>query len=115
MAKGPTAKTPKDSTQIAAVKKPQADPNAPAPVGKKSKEALPLTDEERRAKKNAYIREWRKAHKDEYAAYMKAWREKKQKRSGASVAKKKSPGVKPTTPTTNPARADGVLSGAARA
>lgn len=43
----------------------------------------PQTDEERKATKNAYVRAWRAAHKDEYAAYMKQWREKRQGKAPA--------------------------------
>ncbi len=55
----------------------------------KSASAEALTDEEKRGKKNAYIRDWRKSHKDEYAAYMKAWREKKAKAAGKTSPKRK--------------------------
>lgn len=47
--------------------------SAPSPSKK------PETDDEKKARKNAYVRAWRAAHKDEYAAYMKEWREKKGK------------------------------------
>lgn len=114
MAKKPSGRMPKDSAQTAAAKQPHADLSVPAPAGKRSKDAAPLTDEERRAKKNASVREWRKAHKEEYAAYMKRWREKKQKQSGASRGKKE-PVEKPTTPKTEPAKADVGPSGRAAA
>lgn len=59
-----------------------------ADAKKLSQESPPLTDEERKKKKNQYIRKWRKAHKEEYAAYMKAWREKRAKGAGGTAKRK---------------------------
>lgn len=58
-------------------------------VNKPTRTVSPLTDEERKARRNSYLREWRKAHKEEYAAYMKRWREQRAKGAGKTSPKRK--------------------------
>lgn len=48
----------------------------------------PMTDNEKRRAKNEYVKAWRAAHKDQYAAYMKEWREKKGKAPSKASPKK---------------------------
>lgn len=84
--RGKASKRPEKKTSLA--KKTAADSKAT------TEPTAGLTDEERRVKKNAYIREWRKTHSKEYAAYMKAWREKKAK--GASGTAKRKAALKKT-------------------
>ncbi len=56
---------------------------------KNSQQTQPLTDEQKRLARNAYVRAWRRAHPDRVAATMKAYRDKKAKEAGKATTKKK--------------------------
>jgi hypothetical protein len=44
---------------------------------------MSLTDEEKKAKKRAYLKEWRKKNRDKIAAYRRAWGEKNRDKEAA--------------------------------
>jgi len=73
----------RDDKRAAESKNPTAVAKATAPAAAPKSE----TDAERRARKNAYVRDWRKAHKDEYAKYLKAWRAKRDAKGGSAKPK----------------------------
>ena len=71
-----------EQVQVPQVSSGQANTEVGTQTAPAAPKRVPLTPEERRAKKNAALKAWREKNRDKYKQYIKDWNAKKKAASG---------------------------------